>query len=105
MADKAMFGLHHDWLGGYRLYLAWRRPDGHTDVMTTITTQTIEEGTSCPPEYGLLLDRTAIQDLLDQIIRAGFLPSDGVGSPAQVEAMKEHIKDLRRMAFDNQRKE
>jgi hypothetical protein len=41
----------------------------------------------------------SVQGLMEELWRMGVRPNNGEGGPAQVEAMKEHINDLRRMAF------
>lgn len=48
-----------------------------------------------PPEPTLRLTDDQGQQLVNQLWRAGFRPSEAVSSTGEREAMREHIKDLR----------
>ena len=39
------------------------------------------------------------QQMINELWREGFRPNNGEGSVSQVESMKEHIKDLRAIAY------
>ena len=45
------------------------------------------------------LDPAAAQLLMEQLWQMGLRPRDGAGSLAHVDAMKDHLADLRRIAF------
>lgn len=45
------------------------------------------------------LDRASAQFLMEQLWQMGLRPRDGAGSLAHVDAMKDHLDDLRRIAF------
>lgn len=53
----------------------------------------VGEGNYTPPM--LALRPVEAQTLLDELWRAGLRPKDGSGSAAQVEALRDHINDLR----------
>ena len=41
------------------------------------------------------------QTLMDQMWDAGLRPSQSVGSAGQVESMKHHLEDMRRLVFES----
>jgi hypothetical protein len=48
----------------------------------------------------VVLNHGAAQELLNDLWKAGFRPHDGQGGMAHIDAMKEHLADLRRLVFD-----
>lgn len=44
------------------------------------------------------MDNAEAQELLNQLWSIGFRPADGAGNAGHVEALKDHIRDLRWMA-------
>ena len=100
MLDQLRMFAREDWLRrNVDLYVGVQRAD-KWQVLTNYTFRDVEDGIEVPQAAKITLTREAAQDLLDQLIRMGITPSNGIGSPAQVEAMQEHIKDLRRMTFE-----
>lgn len=49
----------------------------------------------------LRLGHEAAQELFDDLWNAGFRPNKGEGTAAHVDAMREHLADLRRLVFDH----
>lgn len=55
------------------------------------------EGAAAPPTFALDMDTA--QGVMNQLWSMGLRPRDGAGSLAHVDAMKDHLDDLRRIAF------
>ena len=66
-------------------------------VVTSVNLEPLEKGAYVNPSFSL--DDRATQSLMNQLWSQGVRPKNGEGGMAQVEAMKEHIIDLRKMAF------
>ena len=59
------------------------------------------------PEYevtrpAMTLTNTEAQQLMDSLWDVGLRPSEGSGSAGAMLAVQEHLKDMRRLVFDNQ---
>lgn len=54
-------------------------------------------------DSSLSIDRATAQNLLDGLWNAGFRPRNGEGMNAQVDAIKEHLSDMRKLVFDGKR--
>ncbi|MBD3387410.1 MAG: hypothetical protein GF414_00515 [Candidatus Altiarchaeales archaeon] len=52
------------------------------------------------PRPFMTLEIEVVQQLMDALWRIGVRPSEGVPSEGQLEAMREHIADLRKLVFD-----
>jgi hypothetical protein len=59
----------------------------------------IEAGCSYDYESLIEVDKNVCQDLVNDLWRLGFRPHEDIGSYGQLEAMKEHIKDLRDVIY------
>jgi hypothetical protein len=88
--------------GGYDLYILYDGSGDKLQIATVIEVQDVPDGTYTQPT--LSLRPNVVQNLMDELWRAGVRPQDGAGSLAHVEAMKEHIADLRRLLFEREAK-
>jgi glycine cleavage system aminomethyltransferase T len=61
------------------------------------TMQVIDPGSLIHPTLRLPLD--AAQRLMDELWQAGVKPSQSIGSTGQVEAIKYHLEDMRKLVF------
>jgi hypothetical protein len=61
------------------------------------TMQVIDPGSLIQPTLRLPLD--AAQRLMDELWQAGVKPSQSIGSTGQVEAIKYHLEDMRKLVF------
>lgn len=61
----------------------------------------VSPGSRPPPTA--FLDLNAAQVLMDDLWSAGIRPTEGGGSAGSMSAVQEHLKDLRRMLFDDKR--
>jgi len=59
---------------------------------------TIEPGEMTQPMLKLPLE--AAQRLMDELWQAGVKPSQSIGSTGQVEAIKYHLEDMRKLVFN-----
>lgn len=67
-------------------------------IATNITFQEIQDnGLICEPL--LQLSEAEAQQLADQLYAAGIRPSEAAGSAGQLDAVKYHLEDLRKLVF------
>lgn len=66
-------------------------------VAMPLTMQVIEPGSLIEPTLRLPLG--AAQRLMDELWQAGVKPSQSIGSAGQVEAIKYHLEDMRKLVF------
>lgn len=67
------------------------------DVAEPLVMRRAEPGAISPPCVSLPF--ADAQTLMDQMWDAGLRPSQSVGTAGQVEAIKYHLEDMRRLAF------
>lgn len=75
---------------------------GHADIgfefATEIVFKKIEEpGIMTPP--ALFIKPDEAQQLMDELWRIGFRPSEGTGSAGALAATQNHLDDMRRLVF------
>ena len=58
---------------------------------------------SSPP--ALTFDSSHAQQLMDELWRIGFRPSEGTGSAGALAAVQYHLEDMRKLVFDGKRDE
>lgn len=73
------------------------KTDSGFAVAKPLTMETIVPGSLTEPTFKLPLD--AAQRLMDELWQAGVKPSQSVGSTGQVEAIKYHLEDMRKLVF------
>jgi hypothetical protein len=67
-------------------------------VATSLTMTVIPEGQWFDP--CVKLDKSEAQLLMDNLWDCGLRPSEGSGSAGQLAATQEHLKDMKKIAFD-----
>ena len=90
---------HFDYL--LRLWLVGRSKFGkqeQTAVLTNLEFKKIEEFDPLPAQPTLTITREAATALMDSLWQVGIRPSQ-VGTGGQIEAMKYHLEDLRKLVF------
>lgn len=73
---------------------------GHLDegpYSDTLAFNYIEQG-SITPAAAFALTEAEAQSLIDDLYRAGLRPTDARGTAGQLDAMKAHLEDMRRLA-------
>lgn len=61
------------------------------------------EGCALPSKPAIKLDQEALQELADELGRAGYKPEKGLAQ-GKLEAMTQHLEDMRRLVFSNIKK-
>lgn len=85
------------WSDAISIRLAVKGESGFAVAMP-LTMQVIEPGSLIQPAFTLPLD--AAQRLMDELWQAGVKPSQSIGSTGQVEAIKYHLEDMRKLVFN-----
>lgn len=99
--------------GGKRLWAERREWSNSVDFIlfekigntVSYSTQILMEA-SKQEEFGARLNPTLslrsdeVQELMDNLWRIGFRPSEGTGSAGALAATQKHLEDMRKIAFD-----
>jgi hypothetical protein len=89
-------------MDGFEFYITVpvRGDDSRVSVMDNMTFRTIDRHTTVPAERDhVYVPVGAVQKLMDDLWTEGVRPTDYKDTREVVGAMKEHINDLRKMAF------
>src|SRR5262245_11332726 len=73
------------------------------DSATLTRTSITRENSGQYVDPTLRLDRNEAQQLINVLWHMGYRPNNGEGTSAQVDAMKAHMEDLRRLIFKDKR--
>lgn len=73
------------------------KTDGGFAVAMPVVMETVELGALTQPMVSLPFD--AAQRLMDELWSSGCRPSQAIGSAGQVEAIKYHLEDMRKLVF------
>ncbi len=94
--------LQDPWSGSVNIYLA-NKTAMYIDVITNLQVHrtAIDEAANIgtPQMASIKLTKLAAQHLLDALMQAGVKPSDAVEGSGQITALKDHLADMRRLAF------
>ncbi len=71
--------------------------EGRQRFVGEMTMREIPEGADLKPL--LKLSPTMAQHLMDELWQCGVRPTEGTGSAGQMAAVKEHLQDMRKIAF------
>jgi hypothetical protein len=82
---------------GVRLHLAVRHEDGKLSVAQPPSFEILPEG-YWAPEF-MTLNDTEAQVLLDSLYECGYRPSRPAETAGQLDAVKYHLEDMRRLVF------
>ena len=61
--------------------------------------ENVEDGMS-PPQTPLSLSHQEAQILINELWRVGFRPEGSESTKDQIDAMNNHLQDIRKIAFD-----
>jgi len=84
--------------GYFNIHIVRELAGGKFQVASEIVFKDVEPYEMMPP-CAIQLRPNEGQELMDRLWACGLRPTDGKGTAGLTEAMKEHIKDLRQMAF------
>ena len=68
---------------------------------TSIVMGELENGAMIPLDVCPVLDGNAAQVLVDELWRAGFRPSEAMGSAGSMRATEKHLDDMRKIVSKN----
>lgn len=98
---KRLWAERREWSNNVDFVL-FERIGNSVSYSTQILMKTSEEGEDWavkidPP---LSLRNDEVQELMDNLWRIGFRPSEGTGSAGALAATQKHLEDMRKIAFD-----
>lgn len=85
------------WSEAVSIRIGVRQEDGGFAVAEPLTMRVIEPGAFVPPCVNMPF--SAAQSLMDELWQAGCRPSQSIGTAGQVEAIKHHLEDMRKLVF------
>lgn len=77
---------------------------GRIAVVKSITMETIDAGSSFE-DAAIRLQYEDAQILMDELYAIGIRPTDGRSTVGQVQAMQNHLDDLRRLVFKEKKQD
>jgi hypothetical protein len=98
--DRPRVVLNRQWTrNGFDVFVIVDGPDGNPSHVAAplLMEPTGESARTTPPTF--FLDHRAAQSLMNELYSAGFRPDDARHVNDALAANKEHIADLRRVAF------
>ncbi len=87
------------WSNNVHIYLAIKEA-GKVSVASGIVFTSYEDGQAVITPDSLKLTRPAAQTLIDALWRAGVRPSEQEQTSTQTTALKTHLDDMRKIAFN-----
>lgn len=102
MKSHLRFLCYSDWtsMGLYRLAIISETPDGKAQAANPVAfgPQELREGLKVPTALGL--EASDCEALMDALWRAGIRPTrHSQEEKAELEAVRDHLKDMRQIAF------
>lgn len=76
----------------------WPLDSGRRKIAKPLIMEELKEG-MIVTEPTLRMDRTAAQQLMDNLWQCGLRPSEGSGSAGAMAATQKHLEDMRRLVF------
>jgi hypothetical protein len=83
--------------GTISIAMTVRHGRGSHSMAKMITMEEKKEGQFISPF--LTLQRDTVQNIFNQMWSLGFRPKDGTGNSGHMDAMKNHLEDMRRLVF------
>ena len=83
---------------GVDFYITNRQPDGSRRVITNMVYETIEEAVAFP-RAPIWVTMDNAKKLMDDLWNAGVRPTEMSETEGALAATKEHLKDMRDIAF------
>jgi len=87
------------WSDAISLRIGVKQDDGGFSVAEPLTMRVIESGQTVSPCMSIPFG--AAQSLMDELWQAGCRPSQSIGTAGQIESMKHHLEDMRRLVFES----
>lgn len=78
--------------------LAYEKFEDGSVSVGELTFSPVATGAIVPPTCAL--EETAAQSLMDDLWACGLRPTEGRGSAGAMEATREHLQDMRKIAFN-----
>lgn len=76
----------------------WRINGTQREVLRTDNFEAIEPSAYVVgPEYGVSIDKTVAQKLMDNLWDCGLRPTEGIGSAGSLAATQKHLSDLQKL--------
>lgn len=85
------------WSDAISLRIGVKQEDGGFAVAEPLTMRVIDPGLMVQPCVSIPF--YAAQSLMDELWQAGCRPSQSVGTVGQLEAVKYHLEDMRKLVF------
>jgi hypothetical protein len=83
----------------YEIYIFRKMEDGYSLVEDMTFKDVPKEEASQRPYPTMMLDPTAIQELMNELYLLGFRPKNMPDETGKVEALEAHLKDLRDILY------
>jgi len=89
--------IHTDvFYDGYKVYLRDKNSGKYIKLVLEID-QEYEDGMYREPS--IILTQSETQNIMNELWKCGIRPHDGNGSSANVDAIKYHLEDMRKLVF------
>jgi hypothetical protein len=96
---KVRVHINRDWRGGHRLLLVTDKGRGKIDVLTDFVWAEYDEGALFDLNAGIPGASEMIQQIVDRAWEAGFRPSGFGDVKNETAAIREHLSDMKAIAF------
>lgn len=98
--DRWKFSAQREiWSNDIALRIGVKQHDGQFSVAKPLVMERIELGAFAEPCMRIPFDHA--QELIDELWQAGLRPSQSLGSVGQIDAVKYHLEDMRRLVFES----
>lgn len=91
--------IARDWQGGHRLILVKDQTRGHIDVLAGFEWVAYQEGDAFDPQAGIGSADELIQGIVNKAWEAGFRPTGFADVKNETAALRDHLADVRTIAF------
>lgn len=88
------------WTDNNAMYLMDKTNNNLRAYVSKIEMTTLEPSETPIIEPSFYMSNTDCQELIDELWRSGFRPSEGTGSAGALSATQKHLEDMRRLVFD-----
>ena len=97
---KRLWAERREWSDSIDFVLFERRGDSvsYSTSISMFNPGTENAGEIIAPTFSLKNDEA--QELMDNLWKLGFRPSEGTGSAGSLAATQKHLEDMRRLVFD-----
>lgn len=88
------------WDFEYGLYIMIEDGSGSRSFIEGYSLRRCEPGDVSRTPEAMSVRKDDLQQLMDELWRAGFRPSEGTGSAGQLAATQAHLKDMQKLVFE-----